>query len=150
VGLSAQEATNIGPTYVRSVAHGRLYEPEGLYNVLKDKGVVEKAETDGLSAKSRSAISDEMFMYLAEGEDDVAKTRAASIASRYRAQIGKGYGLCRLLRTGTEFRQDFGFRFGIEQRDAGTSARPSLRRTECPKMTERRCHGAGDQAAQGA
>ena len=116
----------MGPTYVKSVAHGRLYEPQGLYNVLKNKEGVEKSETDGLSVNHRSTISDEMFMYLAEGEDDVAKTKAATISSRSRAQIGKGYGLCRLLRTGTEFRGDFGFRFGISQGDAGTSVRHSL------------------------
>jgi hypothetical protein len=50
---------------VRQVAHGRLYEPQGMYEVLSSKASVETAETDRVHMQSHVAIADEMFMYLA-------------------------------------------------------------------------------------
>ena len=67
----------------------------------------------------------------AEGEDDVAKQQSDTIASHYRTQVSKGYGLCRLLRSsGRAFLNDFSFKFGMSQHDAGVTLLVATRRTQ--------------------
>lgn len=102
-----QETAHIGPTYVKQAAHGKLYEPLVLHQILSDNSVTKE---DGLLTPKDA---EKTFMYIAEGEDDLTE------GERMKAHLRSSWGLCRLLTDPQRaFRYSFEHKFGIRDEDA--------------------------------